>query len=96
MADTLSQDAVTAALANLPEWSGGTGGISRTVRAQTFPAGIALVVDVAKAAEEADHHPDIDIRWRDVTFTLVTHSAGGVTQKDLDMAAQIDALAKGS
>jgi 4a-hydroxytetrahydrobiopterin dehydratase len=45
---------------------------------------------VAKAAEAADHHPDIDIRYTKVTCTLSTHSAGGITQKDLDMARKID------
>jgi 4a-hydroxytetrahydrobiopterin dehydratase len=54
-----------------------------------------VVHALADAAEEADHHPDIDIRWRDVTFTLSTHSAGGVTDKDVTMAHRIDALAAG-
>lgn len=52
-----------------------------------------LVRKVAEAAEAANHHPDIDIRWRKVTYTLSTHSAGGLTQLDLDLAAQIDSLA---
>ena len=56
-----------------------------------------FVSAVAKAAEAADHHPDIDIRYTKITCTLSTHSAGGVTQKDLDMARKIDlAQEKGS
>jgi 4a-hydroxytetrahydrobiopterin dehydratase len=47
---------------------------------------------VADAAEAADHHPDIDIRWRRVTFRLTTKAAGGLTFRDLDMAATIDGL----
>ena len=54
--------------------------------------GIALVQQVAEAAEAADHHPDIDIRWRTVTFRLVTHSAGGVTAKDIGLARTIDTM----
>ena len=58
-------------------------------------AGIALVDAVAVAAEAAGHHPDIDIRWRDVLFVLATHSEGGVTAKDIELAAQIDAPGAG-
>jgi len=67
--------------------------ISREVEAPTFLDGIGLVQRVAQAAEEADHHPDIDIRYTRVTFKLSTHSAGGLTAKDLDLAGRIDALA---
>ena len=52
-----------------------------------------LVTDVAEVAEEMDHHPDIDIRWRTVSFFLVTHSAGGVSQLDIEFAHRIAALA---
>ncbi len=61
----------------------------------TFPGfldGIEAVRRVAERAEAADHHPDIDIRWRTVTFVLVTHSEGGITDKDVAMAREIDAL----
>ena len=83
---------VASALEGLPDWSGDTNAISRSVEAASFPAAIALVNAVAEAAEAADHHPDIDIRWRTVTFSLSTHSAGGVTSKDTAMAATIDRL----
>lgn len=89
----LTEAEITGALGDLPDWSGTTAGIERTVQAPSFLAGIALVSAVAEAAEAADHHPDIDIRWRNVTFRLSTHSAGGVTAKDLDLARQIDTLA---
>ncbi len=95
MANTLSPDQIAAGLADLPGWSGDGQGIRRTVTADSFLAGIALVDAVAQAAEAADHHPDIDIRWRDVTFALVTHSAGGVTQKDLDMARTVESIING-
>ena len=67
--------------------------ITRTVECPSFPAGIALVQQVAVEAERRDHHPDIDIRWRTLRFTLSTHSAGGLTQQDLDLAEEIDRLA---
>ncbi len=95
MAHTLTDDEVAAALAGLPEWSGDTAGIRRTVKAESFLGGIAWVDAVARAAEAADHHPDIDIRWRTVTFTLVTHSAGGVTERDVAMARTVDEIING-
>ena len=91
----LDDDGVRAALAGLSGWSGDTNAITRTVQAPDFPTGIRIVDDVAQAAEAADHHPDIDIRWRNVTFALSTHSEGGVTQKDIDLARTIDDLATG-
>jgi 4a-hydroxytetrahydrobiopterin dehydratase len=80
------------AVAALDGWEGDLEGITRTVEAVSFPAAIELVRAVADIAEDMDHHPDIDIRWRRVTFTLSTHDAGGVTQLDIDQAKRIDAL----
>jgi 4a-hydroxytetrahydrobiopterin dehydratase len=94
MTDLLSADDVATALARLAGWTGDPTGIERSVQAPSFLAGIRLVDAVAQAAEDADHHPDIDIRWRTVTFRLSTHSAGGVTAKDIDLAGQINALAE--
>jgi 4a-hydroxytetrahydrobiopterin dehydratase len=80
-------------LARHKGWSRAGDEIRRSVECASFPAAIDLVRKVADVAEERDHHPDIDIRWRTVSFTLSTHSDGGLTQKDLDLAEQIDALA---
>jgi 4a-hydroxytetrahydrobiopterin dehydratase len=66
--------------------------IVRNVEADSFLAGIDLVSRVANEAERRDHHPDIDIRWRTITFRCSTHSAGGLTKLDLDLADAIDAL----
>lgn len=77
-------------LADLPDWQVQDGQLVRTVTAPSFPAGIRLVVEVADEAESMDHHPDIDVRWRDVTFRLSTHSAGGLTQLDVELAHRID------
>lgn len=93
MAELLSDGLIDAALAELPGWQRSGETLVRTIPSATFPDAIALVRQIAEAAEAADHHPDIDIRWRKVTYTLSTHSAGGITQLDLDLAAAIDALA---
>jgi 4a-hydroxytetrahydrobiopterin dehydratase len=93
MSTLLTASELETVLGRLPGWTGDTGGITRTYQAPEFPTGIRLVDAVAESAERADHHPDIDIRWRKVTFRLVTHSAGGVTDKDIDLAGRIDELA---
>ena len=58
----------------------------------TFPDAITFVGRVAELAEAADHHPDIDIRYRKVRIALSTHDAGGITQKDFDLAGDIEAI----
>lgn len=76
---------------DLDGWTGGAEGISRTVELADFPSAIAVVAHVATVAEELDHHPDIDIRWRTVTFRLSSHDAGGrVTERDITLARRID------
>ncbi|GAB4588660.1 4a-hydroxytetrahydrobiopterin dehydratase [Nocardia sp. IFM 10818] len=88
----LSADDIGKALLDLPEWIHTGDSIARTVEAPSFLAGIELVRRTAVAAEAANHHPDIDIRWRRVTFTLSTHSAGGLTALDFALAHEIDRL----
>lgn len=83
---------ISALLADLPDWSGDNSALRREVTFPDFPAAIAAVVRVADVAEERNHHPDIDIRWRTVTFTVSTHSAGGVTALDVSLAAAINDL----
>ncbi|MBF6350691.1 MULTISPECIES: 4a-hydroxytetrahydrobiopterin dehydratase [Nocardia] len=89
----LTETEITDSLDTLPEWSRAGDAITRTVQASSFLDGIELVRRVAEAAEAANHHPDIDIRWRKVTFTLSTHSAGGLTAQDVALAREIDRLA---
>lgn len=96
MATLLSQEEIDRALATeLPHWSQDGDAIRRTVKAPSFMDGIRLVTQVAEVAEDQNHHPDIDIRWTRVTFRLSTHSEGGITAKDLRLAADIDRLAEG-
>ena len=89
----MTEDEVAAGLTALPAWSGDTGAIQRSVQAPTFLAAVHLVTEIAAVAEEMDHHPDIDIRWRTVRLALSTHDAGGVTVLDLEQARRIDGLA---
>ncbi len=88
----LSPDELSAALHGLPLWAGNGDGIRRTVEFPSFRDAVAAIVTLADVAEEMDHHPDIDLRWRTLHLTLVTHSAGGVTEFDLQLARRIDAL----
>jgi 4a-hydroxytetrahydrobiopterin dehydratase len=96
MAELLSMEGVAAGLADLDGWTGDTTGITRTAKLPTFLAAIGVVDLVAAVAEEMDHHPDMDIRWRTLTFACVTHSAGGVTTLDLELARRIDEIVASS
>jgi 4a-hydroxytetrahydrobiopterin dehydratase len=89
----LSDDEIRAALADLPGWDLGDGQITRQFRLDSFAGAIAFVVRLSYAAEAANHHPDLDIRYSRVGVTLSTHSEGGVTQKDLDLARTIEGFA---
>jgi 4a-hydroxytetrahydrobiopterin dehydratase len=81
------------ALMALPQWKRNGQVISRTFAFKDFPAALKFVNQVADLAEQAQHHPDVDIRWNKVTLALTTHDAGGLTEKDFALAKQCDALA---
>lgn len=91
----LTDEQVDAALSGLDGWERVEGTLRRSVKFPEFLAGIDAVRRVAEHAEAVDHHPDIDIRWRTVIFTLVTHSAGGITEKDVRLATEINRLLAG-
>lgn len=93
MARLLDEAEVSAALTDLDGWTVTDGALVRTVQFPDFPTAIGGVAAVAATAEELNHHPDIDIRWRSVTFRCVTHSAGGITDLDVQLAAAIDVVA---
>jgi len=92
MPELLSAADIAAGLAELNDWTGDTAAITRTAKLPAFMTAIGVVNTVASVAEGMDHHPDIDIRWRTLTFTCATHSAGGVTQDDLVLARRIDEI----
>lgn len=101
--DPLTDDAIAEALRGLPAWSlaQGGGAITRSLRFRDFATAFGFMTAVALEAQAADHHPDWSNSWATVEISLTTHAAGGLTQRDLDLAARIDhhaaaALASGS
>ena len=96
----LRDESVSAGLSELTGWSlaggeqadGSGRGIEKAFELADFPAAIAFVVRVGFLAEAADHHPDLDVRWRTVRVFLTTHDAGGLTDKDLALAGEIEGV----
>ncbi|MEU0569850.1 4a-hydroxytetrahydrobiopterin dehydratase [Nonomuraea sp. NPDC005983] len=84
---------VKSKLAELPHWRREGDEIRRTVAAPDFPTAIRIVDEIAVKAEELNHHPDIDIRWRKLHLALTTHDKGGLTELDFQLAALIDDIA---
>jgi 4a-hydroxytetrahydrobiopterin dehydratase len=89
---TPDQAKIYAELSALPQWQRAGEIISRTFEFKDFPAAMDFVNAVATLAEQAQHHPDIDVRWNKVTLALTTHDAGGLTEKDFALARQCDEL----
>jgi 4a-hydroxytetrahydrobiopterin dehydratase len=88
----LAHAEAAARLSSLPGWQIQGGELTRTFTHADFLAALAFVNKVGDLAEQAGHHPDIDIRYNKVRLGLVTHDAGGLTGKDFDLAASVDKL----
>jgi 4a-hydroxytetrahydrobiopterin dehydratase len=86
----LSEHEIKSKLVTVPDWQIESGELVRTFLFKDFRASLAFVNKVGDAAEQAGHHPDIDIRYNKVRLALVTHDAGGITEKDFDLAAAAD------
>ena len=93
MSRLLTPEEIDRQLNDLPGWAVDGARILATFDAPDFPSAIRLVDEVAADAETMNHHPDIDIRWRSVTFVLSTHDQGGLTQLDVELAHQISQAA---
>lgn len=91
----LTPKQIKAALPTVQDWRKQGASITRTFQFQDFPLAMTFVNQVARAAEQAQHHPDIDIRWNKVALTLSTHSEGGLTRKDFVLAKKINSLVVG-
>jgi 4a-hydroxytetrahydrobiopterin dehydratase len=89
----LSQAEIASHLSLRPDWRIEGGELVRTFKFETFPAAVAFANKVAEIAEQANHHPDIDIRYNRVRLALVSHDAGGLTSRDFAVAAGADKLA---
>lgn len=88
----LSNQEVALRLLALPDWRLEAGELVRVVQFPDFRSALRFVDRVGELAEEAGHHPDIDIRYNRVRLSLVTHDAGGLTEKDFDLASRADKL----
>jgi 4a-hydroxytetrahydrobiopterin dehydratase len=88
-----SQQEVATHLPSLPDWKIEGGELTRSFSFQDFLLALDFVNRVGRLAEEAGHHPDIDIRYNRVRLALVTHDQGGLTEKDFSLAAKVDHLA---
>ena len=94
MARLLNDEEITRQLEDLPGWTRDGATIRASYEAADFPTAIRLVDEVAAEAEQMDHHPDIDIRWRTTSWALSTHSEGGLTQLDIELAHRISHAAR--
>jgi 4a-hydroxytetrahydrobiopterin dehydratase len=90
--ELLTEDEISARLGGVPGWAREGSSIATTVTRADFKDAMLFTGAVAYLAEQANHHPDILIQWNKVTLTLSTHSAGGLTANDFDLAAKISAL----
>lgn len=86
----LSEADLAKELASLPGWSVSDGMMRKKFAHPSFPEAVVFVNAVAQLAEVANHHPDVDIRYSDITLSLVTHDAGGITDKDVALARQVE------
>ena len=89
MSRLLTDEEIQRQLGDLPGWTREGDEIRASYEAPDFPTAIRLVDEVALEAEDMDHHPDMDIRWRTVSFVLSTHSEGGLTQLDVELAHRV-------
>jgi len=89
----LSEAEIATAMSGLPGWARAGGEIEKTFELASFPDAIAFVVRIGFLAESADHHPDLDVRWRKVRVALTTHDSGGLTANDFDLASNIEKVA---
>jgi len=92
MASLVLPSDIEAKMKRIPEWETDGKAIERTFEFDDFGQAIDFVNAVADIAEEEGHHPDIDIRWNKVRLVLSTHSEGGLTELDFDLAAKVDTL----
>jgi 4a-hydroxytetrahydrobiopterin dehydratase len=90
--ETLSDAALGGLLKELPEWALEDGALVRYWSFKDFAAAMAFVNRVAAMAEEAGHHPDVDIRYNKVKLALLSHDAGGITARDAEMARQLSGI----
>ena len=92
MSELIATQEIKSWIKKAPEWEIEKKILTRTIEFDDFMEGIDFVNDVAEIAEDAQHHPDIDIRWCKITLRLTTHDQGGITDLDFELASRIDTL----
>jgi len=93
MSRLLSDEEITRQLRDLPGWRRDDTSLVTSYDAPDFPAAVQLIVEAGDAAEQMSHHPDVDLRWKVTRWRLSTHSAGGLTQLDIELAHRISQAA---
>jgi 4a-hydroxytetrahydrobiopterin dehydratase len=94
MADLITAAEIKTYMKKVPEWETDKKKIERTFEFDDFTAAIDFVNAVAEISEEQEHHPDIDVRYNHVKLSIHTHSKGGLTELDFQLAERIDTLAE--
>lgn len=92
MSKLLNEEEIGAAMVNAPDWRRAGEEIYRSFTLPSFPEAILFAAAVGHLAQRAGHHPDILIQYKKVTLKLSTHSAGGLTEKDFNLAREIDTI----
>jgi 4a-hydroxytetrahydrobiopterin dehydratase len=92
--ERLGEPEIRAALGDLPGWAFEEGALVRTYKTSGWPSTLMLVNAIGFLAEALDHHPDLEVHWGSVGIRLSTHSAGGVTPMDVELARQIAGTAQ--
>ena len=93
MSRLLTNEEITRQLGNLPGWRRDGKSLAASYDAPDFPTAVQLIVEAGDEAEQMGHHPDVDLRWKVTHWSLSTHSAGGLTQLDIELAHRISAAA---
>lgn len=93
MSRLLSDEEITRALGDLPGWRRDGVSLVASYDAPDFPAAVRLIVEAGDEAEQMGHHPDVDLRWKVTHWRLSTHSEGGLTQLDIELAHRISQAA---
>ncbi len=96
MPKLLSDSEISTRLKSLKGWRREGAFIEKTYEFPTFMKGMAFIGKVARVAEEEEHHPDIHVRYTTITLSVQTHSEGGITEWDLDLAKAIEKMLSGS
>ncbi len=94
MSKLLNEEEIGAALVNAPDWHRKDDEIYRSFTLPSFPEAMMFAAAVGHLAQRVDHHPDILIQYKKVTLKLSTHSAGGLTEKDFNLAREIDMITR--